>query len=114
MKTPTDLACQMFLAGQDERIKYVVWKENRLELEMAFVWINRCCSSCTCHVKVEETEWAQIALKVEAKLNQAQKVDYVNGIRLHSKDKMSDFDCMNLGWKQRAIALAKAMGKELA
>ena len=100
MKTPTDLVCQNFLASHHERIEncgngIFRWKDAANEI-------------------IDETSWLQITQDVEAKLNQAQKVDYVNGIRLRSKDKMSDFDCMNLGWKQRAIALAKVMGRELA
>ena len=100
MKIPTDLACQKFLAKcLPEKLNLdhgneVWWNENR---------------------PVLPTEWAQIALDVEGKLTPDQCDKYVEFLAPFGKSKcpLSSWSITHATYQQRAIALAKVMGKEI-
>lgn len=112
MKTLTDLACQNFLASHHERIEncgngIFRWKDAANEI-------------------IDETSWLQIAHDVEWKIHWSDYFPAICNIVEHDWNQNSDVKYYNLppahrAWlvihatyQQRAIALAKVLGKELA
>ena len=133
MKTPTDLACQKFLAEQlPERIHIEESNPLPKTIEDAFlnpsktIFLLKTPGLIKHWTEIRETEWLQIAQDVEWKIHWSDYFPAICSIVEHDWNQNSDVKYCDLppahrAWlvihatyQQRAIALAKAMGKELA